>query len=87
MRLQSLDAMQARSLWQRVVHVHRDRQVSVDLLRELHPLALLPVDVDDEAVHLAAEPAYEARDDGLVRAPHLSASAAAPRRVSRTPCV
>lgn len=50
---------------------YRDRQVSVYLLRELHPLALLPVDVDHEAVHLAAEPAYEPCDHSLVRAAHL----------------
>lgn len=50
---------------------YRDRQVSVYLLGELHPLALFPIDVDDEAVHLAAESAYEPRDYGLVRATHL----------------
>lgn len=66
-------------MWKSMGWNYRDGQVSVYFLRELHPLALLPVDVDHEAVHLAAEPAYEPRDHGLVRAAHLCCPRSLPR--------
>lgn len=49
---------------------YRNRQVSVYLFGEFHPLTLLAVDVDHETIHLAAESAYKSRDHGLVRAAH-----------------
>ena len=64
---------------------YRNRQIGVYLLSEFHSLALFPVDVDHEAVHLTAEPAYEPRDHGLVRAAHLHSvpSTAAPATFAR----
>lgn len=49
---------------------YRDRQIGINLLGEFHSFALLAIDMNYEAVHLATKPAYKPRDHGLVRTAH-----------------